>query len=72
MKPGDRVRLDPATNGRTGRKAHHWTRLGTVLPPKPHSKLAAHVCHVLWDGRTSSELIHPRFLELVEVADEHA
>lgn len=69
MKPGDRVRLDPATNSRTGRKAHHWTRLGTIVTGR--YRIYTNSVRVQWDGCITAERVHPRFLELVEVADAH-
>lgn len=65
MKPGDRVRLDPKTNRRTGRKAHHFTRLGTVQEPKRKDWRKSTVM-VVWDGCCGVERLHCDFLELVE------
>jgi hypothetical protein len=68
MKPGDRVRLDPQTNRRTGRIERHFTRLGTVVARK-HRKTTRAV-HVLWDDCKFPVPIATRFLELVEAAND--
>lgn len=69
MKPGDRVRLDPATNSRTGRKPHHFTRLGTVQKPKRKDWRKSTVM-VVWDDCHTVERLHCDFLELVEAVND--